>query len=177
MMNQHRPASVASRLSPEGLAVLHACAASSRHWNSDDSGVGGCMFVADLVRLAPGRRAVVRASLSRTLRRLWHAGWVELFNAWGYSLTARHADADAQLQEYERDPDATYAQAAAAPGFFPYVTPEEYLVSLRERALQLKRGRPVHVVQITSAGRERLTARRRDRAFPPVILARRKVPE
>lgn len=97
----------AARLSPEGLAVLHACA-----------GVGGSMYVADLVRLAPGRRAVARASLPRTLRRLWRAGWVELVNAYGYSLTARYADVDADLQAAERDPDGTYARDAAARGSF-----------------------------------------------------------
>ena len=54
-----------ARLSPEGFSVLRACADR-----------GGCIYVADLVRMAPGRLAVARASLSRTLRRLWRAGWV-----------------------------------------------------------------------------------------------------
>jgi hypothetical protein len=81
---------------------------------------------------------VARASLSRTLRRLWRAGWVELVNAWGTSLTERHA--------------------AAAPGLMLYATPEAYLVYLRERAARLTHGRPVHLVQIMDAGRERLTA-------------------
>ena len=115
------------------------------------------MSVADLVRFIPGRRAVVRASLSRTLRRLWRGGWVELVNAYGYSLTARRAAADANVQAAEHDPEGTFARAEAAPGFFPFGTPAEYLVYLRAHADQVTHGQPVDFVQITPTGRERLT--------------------
>jgi hypothetical protein len=110
-------------------AVLQACDASPRclaHCEHDADGSGGCLLVADLLRQTPGRRAVVKASLSRTLRRLWRAGCVELVNAWGYSLRQMHADA-------------------------------------RGRAARRPSGRPMHVVQITTFGRERLRAEPRGR--------------
>ncbi len=154
----------AARLSPQGLAVLNACAGSHLRLAQGEgaSGHGGCMYVADLVRLAPGRRAVARASVSRTLRRLWRAGWVELVNAHGYSLTACHADVKVDLQAAERDPEGTFARAAAAQGFFPFLTPEEFLEHLRGSVERLTRSQLVKVVQITSAGRERLSSRQRE---------------
>ena len=116
----------AVRLSPAGRAVLRACAASPKHFDATSS-AGGCLNVADLVRVAPGSRTVARASLSRTLRRLWRAGWIELINGNGYSLTAQHAHADAALLAAERDPEGAYARAATAGGLFVFASPAEYL--------------------------------------------------
>jgi hypothetical protein len=139
-----------------GYAVLHACAVSPEHCEATGS-VGGCLYVADLVQQTPGRPGVARASLSRTLRRLWRAGLIELFDRSGYSLTQRHADADAELQAVERDPEVAFARACVDGGFFPFDTPKEYVTDLRARTARLKRGLVMHIVQITSAGRERLT--------------------
>ena len=93
----------AGRLSPEGLAVLNACAISpvrQCYGNAADDELG-CMYVSELVRLSPARLAVARASLSRTLRRLWRAGCVELINQNGSSLTAWHAAIAADLHDAE----------------------------------------------------------------------------
>lgn len=47
----------------------------------------------------------MRASLSRALRRLWHAGLVELLDTWGHTLTAEtHANAAAKA----RNPEDVY---------------------------------------------------------------------
>lgn len=119
------------------------------------------MYVSELVRLAPGRPAVARASVSRTLRRLWRQGWIELASASGYSLSAKHGNAAAELQAAERDPAGTYADAAGRGGFFIFATPEDYLADLRDRARRFVRGQRMCFVQITTSGRQRLTARRR----------------
>jgi hypothetical protein len=52
---------------------------------------GGSMQVTALVRRHAGSVAVARASTSRTLRRLWHTGHVELHDKRGGSLTAMKA--------------------------------------------------------------------------------------
>lgn len=152
-----------TRLSRAGLAVLRACVASAGHLESDDSGLGGCLYIAklsNLLKSMPGRPEVARASLSRTLRRLWRAGWVELLGDCGRSLTRIYADAAADLQAAERDPAGTYARAAAQPGIFLWQSPEEYLAHLRRTAAWLPRQRRMTIVQITSAGRQRLTLNR-----------------
>lgn len=149
------------RLSSQGFAVLQVCAASPlrlQESECDAGGVGGAMYVAELIRLAPGRPAVARASVSRTLRRLWCHGWIELASVSGWSLTAKHADADAELQAAERDPEGTYATAKAYGGLFLWQSPAEYLAYLRRRATQRVHRQRMAYAQITSAGRERLTS-------------------
>lgn len=118
---------------------------------------------------AHGSAASTRASLSRTLRRLWRAGLVELTNDWGRTLTDYYAAIDEELAAQERDPEAAFAAVlaaiAGAPGFFPYETAEEYLASERRRIARLRRGKPMRAVCLTPQGRElvqRLTVRRRE---------------
>ena len=86
----------------------------------------------ELLRPGHGSAASTRASLSRTLRRLWRDGLVEL-SSWGRgTLTERYAALDTALAEHEADPEAAYADVLAAidrgvPGFFPYDSPAKYL--------------------------------------------------
>jgi hypothetical protein len=159
-------ARAAGRLSAQGVAVLVVCAASrlrySKAIDCDPGGTGGLLSFSELLRLAPGRRTVARASLSRTLRRLWRHGLVELITEHGHTLKAKCANVAAALQAAEEDPDGTYAVVKARGGFFPYGTAAEYLKHLRYSARQAVVGLRMHYVQITSAGRERLTGRRRD---------------
>ena len=70
--------------------------------------------VRDLVSLqvrAGRSEAVARASLSRTLRRLWRAGLVELhsrFGCSGLSLSAKQQEARQRLVGFEADPHGSY---------------------------------------------------------------------
>ena len=78
----------------------------------------------ELLRPGHGSTASTRASLSRTLRRLWRAGLVELTNDYGWILTDRYAEPDTELAQHEADPEAAYARELAAivargSGLFP----------------------------------------------------------
>lgn len=115
----------------------------------------------ELLRPGHGSRASTRASLSRTLRRLWRAGLVELKNDWGWTLTERHAELDTQLTQHEADPEAAYARELAAiergaPGFFPYDSPAEYLEHKRWWNVHLKRYMRNSVVELTARGQEQI---------------------
>jgi hypothetical protein len=155
-----------ARLSARGVAVLIACAASRLRYaqatDCDLGGSGGLLSFNELLRLAPARPTVARASLSRTLRRLWRRGLIELITEHGHTLSAKYANAAVALQTAEKDPEGTYALAEWHGGFFPYETPTEYLEHLRYSVRQRILGQRMHYVQITSAGRERLSSRRRD---------------
>lgn len=166
--------SAAPRLSAQGLAILRACAASPhrlRDATCDAGGTGGAIYFEELLHEMPARSAAAKASLSRTLRRLWRAGWVELLKSGG-SLTGAYAavaadaaTARADLQAAERDPERAFATAKAYGGFFPFRTPEVYLAYVRAHVLRCASGEPrrspTRAVQITHAGRERLSACRR----------------
>ncbi len=74
----------------------------------DVAGTG--VLVRDLVRVqvrAGRSQAVVRASLSRTLRRLWRMGLVELHDGWS-SFSAKQQEARARLVRFEADPLGNY---------------------------------------------------------------------
>lgn len=147
-----------TRISAAGLAVLQACLGPRT------------VAIHDLVRRSQRRPPVARASLSRTLRRLWRAGLVELTTDWGTTLTEHHAEIDDTLAAQERDPEAAFAEELDAvrrgvPGFLPYTTADEWLGYQRSAAARRKRGKPMRVVCLTSEGRalvERLTSRRRE---------------
>ncbi len=147
-----------TRLSASGLAVLEACLGRD------------AVSIDELVRRSPRRQAVARASLSRTLRRLWRAGLVELLNDWGDTLTEYYAAIDNKLAAQERDPDAAFAVVLdavrrGAPGFFPYTTAADWIEDQRRAAAKLKRSKPTRTVCLTAQGRElveRLISRRRE---------------
>jgi hypothetical protein len=149
-----------AKLSPQGRAILERCAQSSLRLRvNGGADIAGCLYIRDLMRLRQGSRNVVKASVSRSLRRLWRAGWVELLSEHGSSLTNHHANAAADLEAAERDPEGVYARARAVggPGLFLWATPQEYLSYLHSRADELMRGRRMALVYITNAGRQRLT--------------------
>jgi len=134
----------------------------------DPEGSGGVLRVFELLRLHPGRPLVARASLSRSLRRLHRAGDIELFNLDGWALSDKQALAALTLAEAERDPEGAFANAVAAAqspayvgGFF-YTTAAEYLDDLRREARARVRHQPMHYIQITPAGRQRLISSRRE---------------
>ena len=150
-----------NRVSSEQADVLAACLERGR------------VSIAWLVRRRVQRGVpmpIARASLSRTLRRLWRTGLVELTNDWGWALTEHYAAVDEQLAAHERDPDAVFANQLAAiargvPGFFPFATAGEYLAFARRSAAKRKRGKPMRYVSLTPQGRdlvERLITRRRE---------------
>ena len=149
-----------TRVSPQGLAVVEALA----HQPSSR------VPIRQLVRLlapAHGSVASTRASLSRTLRRLWSVGLIELENDWRVPLTKRLAALDAERAQLEADPEAAYAKQRAAidrgaPGFFPFTSAAEYLPFQRRMIARRRRGCRHTVAVLTTNGREWLTARRRE---------------
>src|SRR4051812_24325151 len=89
------------RLSAQGRVVLEALA-------REDSGRLWAVDLLDALRRPATADGVTRASLSRTLRRLWRASLVELMNADGVTLTSE-ATRMAELAAAVRSaPDATY---------------------------------------------------------------------
>jgi hypothetical protein len=146
-----------TRVSAPGVAVLEAC------WN-------GAVSINSLVRHSSQRRLVARASISRTLRRLWRAGLIELANDWNHTLTQHYAAIDAKLAAHVADPEGTFAATAetimrhveqGGRWFWPFTTAPEYLAWAQRKAGEDRR-RACHMryVRITPAGRdylERLT--------------------
>jgi DNA-binding MarR family transcriptional regulator len=110
-----------------------------------------------------GSVASTRASLSRTLRRLWQAGYVELENDWRVTLTEQQAEADARLAQLEADPEGEYrrqadAIAAGKPGFFPFTSATEYLEHRRWSIRRWDKRNNRHTAAVlTPAGRERVS--------------------
>lgn len=148
---------------------------------------GGWLRMADLSDAMvgsgayPGRSpSVVRASLSRTLRRLWRDGLVELFNSYAYGDGYRHSTMSAsrdrevaKLREAERDPEAAFRDYLQLIGQVAqcgvmmdigYDSADEYIAARRERVQPERRVAirdfRVKFIEITDSGRERLTAAR-----------------
>ena len=103
-----------TRLSSQGYAVLCALNAARaplprsrvRVQAKPDYSLPVAALVRRLAR--PGvSRSVTRASLSRTLRRLWRDRLVELRGG-GVTLTQKHEHRQAILAEHEADPVAAY---------------------------------------------------------------------
>lgn len=117
------------------------------------------VLVRDLVSLqvrAGRSQAVARASLSRTLRRLWRAGLVELYGRSG-SLSAKQQEARERLVRFEADPLGSYqsyrAWARAARIADGYGSPEAFLVAKRRQVKTAPRLRVVRVT-VTTLGRD-----------------------
>jgi len=120
--------------------------------------IGG-VLVRDLVRLQvrPGRSpAVTRASLSRTLRRLWRAGLVELHDRLD-SLSTKRQMARERLQRFEADPVGSYqgyrSWAAQLRRADAYGSAEAFLAAKRVQASAVPHLRVVRVTA-TPRGRE-----------------------
>jgi len=135
------------RLSAQGRTILQAL----------DAAPEELVWMADLVELIARpqtRRGVTRASLSRTLRRLWRAGLVELLDDWT-TLSARDEQARAKLAALEADPAAAYArhqefwQSCGEPQYIA-ASVEDYMALRRANARPSMR---VRMVRITAAGR------------------------
>ena len=117
------------------------------------------VLVRDLVslRVRAGRsQAVARASLSRTLRRLWLAGFVELHSRWG-SFSAKQQEARERLVRFEADPLGSYQDYrswAKTVGMADrYGSAEAFLAAKRTQANAMPNLRVV-VVTATPRGRE-----------------------
>lgn len=117
------------------------------------------ILVRDLVRLqvrAGRSQAVARASLSRTLRRLWRAGLVELHDRWS-SLSAKQQEARDRLVRFEGDPRGSYEDykswARRIGTADRYGSAEAFLAAKRTQANAMPNLRAV-VVTATTRGRE-----------------------
>jgi hypothetical protein len=151
-------------LSRQGLAVLRllAPARASRNRYPVDLSAGE-LAVADLVQQFHQRGRslpVTRASLSRTLRRLWRDGLVELSSTYGWqTMTERHQKQVEWLEAQAADPLAAYESYKALVGEDrdSFRSAEAYIVMLRKK---VRRGPDLRVtrVRITAVGRTRLTA-------------------
>ena len=58
----------------------------------------------------------VRASLSRTLRRLWTRGLVELHDRWGGTMTVRSTRAHEAAESATADPEGAYLEMVSSYG-------------------------------------------------------------
>lgn len=133
------------QISSAMIEVLRACA------EADDR-----MPVSSLVRRSTRSINGARASLSRTLRRLWRRGIVELENDYGYTLTRQIEAIETTLAKQEQDPENVYRKARAQGGFFPFADATEYLESCRVGTQSRKRHRRIQWVRLTNKGREAL---------------------
>lgn len=166
-----------SHVSAQGLAVLHALASAKPHYHPDSGNAlsAGELAVVELVKIVARRgtsRGVTKASLSRTLRRLWRAGLVELMSGWGWSRTmtqAHHAECKHRAAR-DADPVAAYEEYKAIVTSYDmpdaHGSAEAYMAAMRVADRRLPDVR-VTRVQITKAGRARLT-----RSCTPELTAR-----
>ncbi len=119
----------------------------------------------DLLRPGHGSSASTRASLSRTLRRLWRDGLVELTNDWNpdRTLTARLAKLDAELAKHEADPEAEYASLlekvadGRLPEWFARGSPSGNLEQYRRAHARDRRHLRNNTVVLTASGLQLLT--------------------
>ena len=116
----------------------------------------------DLLRPAHGSLASTRASVSRTLHRLWRSGLVELENTEGHTLTERLAALDAELAEHEANPEAEYEEALEAvsrgvPVFLARGSADGLLENHRREVAREKRHLRRTAAVLTPQGQELLT--------------------
>ena len=142
-------------ISAQGRAVLETLSQQPRD----------CMAISrlvDLLQPAHGSLASTRASVSRSLRRLWRAGLVELENNRRQTLTEQLAVLDAVLAAHEADPEAEYARVLeGVPHRWPAVltrgSAEGYLAYRRQTVAREKRSIRSAVVVLTAQRQEFLT--------------------
>ena len=113
------------------------------------------VLVRDLVRLhvlAGRQQAVARASLSRTLRRLWRAGLVGLHDS-RHDLSAKQQEARERLARFEADPQSSYqgyrAWAIGIGMADVYGSAEAFLAAKRAQANAMPNLRIVRVTATT----------------------------
>jgi hypothetical protein len=148
------------RLFPQGRRLLEALAA------AEDGTLPLCACVL-LEERAGASRTVAKASVSRSLRRLWRHGLVELYEG-GYgaraSMTAKQHAAIVRRDRALADPAGTYAgfrswlaSVATLTGVSRdrYGSPDAYVAAKVDAASRFPAMR-VARVEITVAGRERL---------------------
>jgi hypothetical protein len=144
-----------TRLSRQGRDVLEALAQRA----------DGRLDIWRLVkRLQPrhGSQASTRASLSRTLRRLWRAGLVELEHAGGLTLREMHVACDAELARFNVDPEADYAGTLAKiasgriPALFAHASAAAYFAERRRYITGQTCHMRAQFAVLTAAGRERM---------------------
>ena len=117
----------------------------------------------DLFRAGHGSSNSTRASLSRTLRRLWRDGLVELTTRDWRTLTERHAELDTKLAQYEANPEADYASLLAMiacgkmPAGFDRGSPTANLEHSRRAIARDRRHLRNSVVVLTAGGLDLLT--------------------
>lgn len=161
-VNSEPSRELTSQVSPQGLAILQALAASRgrKDWRRVRPYAPGELPTSDLVKLLTRPRVakgVLKASLSRTLRRLWRAGLVELQAAtWQKTMTEQQRERVQKVQQLEADPVAAYQdyRRVVASLRLPdkHGSPAAYLAAMRVRTERPPDVR-VTTVSITKAGR------------------------
>jgi hypothetical protein len=170
-------------LSPEMADVLTWCA-DAPPWERARTGEVRVSYLVEMrgavkfvVTAAVNRRDraaglnVIRASLSRTLRRLWRIGYLELFGAWGNSATEtherEHERALGRLEAARADPAGEYARAVAMIGedWDWWKSPEAYLAFCESRVSRPPSIRVTYValtkagIAVNSVGRSEVSTR------------------
>lgn len=142
-----KPSGPPLQLSAAMVNILLAC-----------SQTNGTAAVAVLVNRAAGSLNTRRASTSRSLRRLWRLGLVELENQYGCSLTERLRSRMEELAHHEADAEAAFEAARTGAAFFPFADAGEYLSWHRSRVENRSKYQRAQIVRLTPLGWE--TARR-----------------
>ena len=151
-------------ISAQGRSVLQALAAAEAFEYGEHNDGTPAIWPAGLLRVwalvdhvqRPGASLnVTRASLSRTLRRLWRDGFVELSDGWRSTMTKEQETVAAAVARHEADPVAAYERykALMGEGWDRHGSVQAFMAAQRSRRPSLR----VTHVQITDAGRARLT--------------------
>jgi DNA-binding MarR family transcriptional regulator len=169
-VNSDTMAEVNRPVSPQGLAILRILAGAKprtvrcrEHINIYPAGVEMQELFAALAPFTVSRN-VARASISRTLRRLWALGLVELHHhPWACadtSLSAKQREARRRLAEAEADPEGVYQGYVAwiaRKWHDRYGSAAAFVEAKRKQASRPERGYYVRFIEITDKGRQRLT--------------------
>jgi hypothetical protein len=134
-------------LSAAMIRVLHICA-----------DYGGTASIKRLVGRSQRSRSVARPSVSRTLRRLWVRGLVELEDEYGRTLTQHLADIDGDLRTHQRDPELAFEAARRAPGFCPFANSGDYLAWYLAQRERRRRNHKMCRARLTQKARQILSA-------------------
>jgi hypothetical protein len=143
-------------LSQQGRAILEAL------FDAPGRRLANRRIVA-LLSAAHGSAASTKASVSRTLRRLYAAGFVELENDLRSPLSRRMAVLEALEEQFEADPEAEYQdilqriEAGRIPPCFAIGGLADYTGWKRRSLENQKRNQRNTAVSLTSAGLDAIT--------------------
>ena len=139
-----------TRVSVQGRSVLEALVESEEGLQSPNE-------LTQLIVRGGASLSVARASLSRTLRRLWSAGLVELESTRGKTFSELRQDSKDRAERARRDPAGFYqgyCKWVSTVGGRPIVASADEWLALKQRQARRPPTGRVRVVILTEAGRD-----------------------